>query len=247
MPIWLSLSSRALLAYILMPFSRRFMLVTYRSSPTIIVPGSLAVSLAKIVVGLLLEGVFQQNDGIGLDQIDIVIDQLSGRQPVSVHGVAAFHVEAGGSRVKADSDLFSVAADIKSAHDGVQSIAGLYERRGIAALIADVGGAHAVLALQDLSQSMIGLGSHAQPLAEGLGPGGLDHELLNGQLVSGVLATVENVEGRNGQASGIHSAQVLVERHFRGGWQPPWPWPERRLRWHSRPDWTYWECHPSRS
>jgi hypothetical protein len=54
--------------------------------------------LGKAVIRLLLEGVFQGNNRVGLDQIDIVIDQLSGCEPVSIHGVAAFHVEAGSCR-----------------------------------------------------------------------------------------------------------------------------------------------------
>jgi len=39
----------------------------------------------KVVIGLLLEGILQEGDGIGLDQIHIIVNQLTGSETVSVH------------------------------------------------------------------------------------------------------------------------------------------------------------------
>ena len=51
--------------------------------------------------------------------------------------------------------------------------------------------------------------SHAQALAEGLGSCGLDHELLDGQLVSGVFSPVEDIKGGDRKGDGVHPPRYL--------------------------------------
>src|SRR5690606_11849879 len=106
----------------------------------------------KVVIGLLLKGILQESDGIGLDQIHIIVNQLAGSETVSVHRVSSLHIEAGGSRVQADLYLLTVAADVKCTHYGIQSITGLDQGWGIAALVSHIGGPHAIFALQYLAQ-----------------------------------------------------------------------------------------------
>ena len=64
-----------------------------------------------------------------------------------------------------------------------------------AALVSHIGGVLAVLLLDDVLQVVVDLGSDAHGLLEAAGAHGQDHELLHGQLVAGVGASVDDVEG----------------------------------------------------
>lgn len=64
-----------------------------------------------------------------------------------------------------------------------------------AALVSHVGGVLAVLLLDDALQVVVDLCADAHGLLEAGGAHGQDHELLHGQLVACVGATVDDVEG----------------------------------------------------
>lgn len=63
-----------------------------------------------------------------------------------------------------------------------------------AALVADVAGVETVLALNDALEVLIHLGAHFHRLLQVLGASREQHELLEGELVAGVLAAVDHVE-----------------------------------------------------
>ncbi len=64
-----------------------------------------------------------------------------------------------------------------------------------ATFIAHIGGIFAVLLLNDILQVVINFSTNAHGLFEVACTDRQDHELLHGQLVSGVGAAVDNVEG----------------------------------------------------
>lgn len=66
---------------------------------------------------------------------------------------------------------------------------------GEATFIAYIGGILAILLLDDILQIVIDLSTNAHGFFEVAGTDGQDHELLHGQLVTGVGAAVDNVEG----------------------------------------------------
>ena len=68
-----------------------------------------------------------------------------------------------------------------------------------AALVPHVSGVLSVALLDDGLQVVVDLGSHPHGFSEGACAGRQDHELLHGQLVAGVTASVDHVEGGAGQ------------------------------------------------
>lgn len=61
--------------------------------------------------------------------------------------------------------------------------------------IAHIGGIFAILLLNDILQIVINFSTNAHGLFEVAGTDRQDHELLHSQLVAGVGATVDNIEG----------------------------------------------------
>src|SRR5262249_46659024 len=83
---------------------------------------------------------------------------------------------------------------------------------GEAALVADGGIEPAIV--EDLFQIVEHLGAHAERLTEGPRSKGHDHELLEVEVVVGVLAAVEDIHERHGQVLGVAAAQVAVQRQL---------------------------------
>lgn len=67
--------------------------------------------------------------------------------------------------------------------------------RSEAAFIANIGGILPILLLDNILQVVIHFSTNAHGLFEGAGANGKDHELLHGQLVTSMRATVDNIEG----------------------------------------------------
>jgi hypothetical protein len=78
---------------------------------------------------------------------------------------------------------------------------------------------------------VVDLSAHLHGLGERLGPGGEEHELLEGEGVTGVGATVDDVEGRAGEdVRGLDAGdlgEVLVEGNALEGWVSANPAPLR--------------------
>lgn len=73
-----------------------------------------------------------------------------------------------------------------------------------------------VLGLDDLLEGVVSLSTDLHSLGEGSGAGGEEHELLESELVAGVGASVDDVEGRDGKVErrldACEVGKVLVER-----------------------------------
>ncbi len=65
---------------------------------------------------------------------------------------------------------------------------------GEASLISDISGIFAIFLLDDILQVVVNLSTNTHGLLEVAGTHGQDHELLHGQLVACVGATVDDVE-----------------------------------------------------
>ena len=76
---------------------------------------------------------------------------------------------------------------------------------------------NAVLGADDLLEGVVGLGTDLHGLGKGLGAGGEEHELLEGELVTGMGTTVDNVESGSGESEGgldtSKVSNVLVGRN----------------------------------
>lgn len=67
-----------------------------------------------------------------------------------------------------------------------------------AALVPHVGGILPILGLDDTLEVVVDLGADTHGFPEGAGSHGQDHELLHGQLVPGVGAPIDDIEGLAG-------------------------------------------------
>merc|ERR1719468_704040 len=77
-----------------------------------------------------------------------------------------------------------------------------------ASLVAHGGSIEAVLGLDGGLEVVVRLGAHLHGLGEAGSASGQNHELLHGQLVSGMRATVDDVQGRNGHNDILDSSQI---------------------------------------
>ena len=111
-----------------------------------------------------------------------------------------------------------VAGGVDGLHDHLD---GLFVRGEVgreAALVADRGGQ--ALGLEHRLEAVVDLGAHAQGLLEARGADRHDHELLQVDVVVGVLAAVHDVHHRHRQLVRVAAADVLVQRQLerrRGG------------------------------
>ncbi len=109
-----------------------------------------------------------------------------------------------------------VAGGVDGLHDHLDGLLVAAEVGGEAALVAD--GRAEVLLLQHGLETVVDLGADAQRLLEAAGADRHDHELLQVDVVVGVLAAVHDVHHRHRQREGVDAADVLVERQLeRGG------------------------------
>lgn len=66
---------------------------------------------------------------------------------------------------------------------------------GKSSLITHIGGILAILGLDNAPQVVVDLGPHPHGLFEAASPHRQDHELLHGQLVASMGATIDDIEG----------------------------------------------------
>ncbi len=126
-------------------------------------------------------------------------------------GPGFFVVHFGGRRVEGDEDVFAelVAGGLHALGHDFERLVVALERGGEAAFVAD-GGVVALL-LEDAFERDEALGAHLEGLGEALGAPGLDHELLEVDVVVGVLAAVENVHHGDGEDVGAGPAEIAEE------------------------------------
>lgn len=165
---------------------------------------------------VLVEGILNGDNGEVLDELLVHVGQLVGRQPLGlvalgvleVQIVLAIPVELRGSHIHADLDLAGVASLGDGVADQAQGLLVRLNVGGEATLIAHSGGIQTELGLDNVLQMMVHLGAHLHGLGKAGGTGGQDHELLHGQLVAGVAAAVDHVEGGHGQDDLLVASQI---------------------------------------
>ncbi|GMT15290.1 hypothetical protein PFISCL1PPCAC_6587, partial [Pristionchus fissidentatus] len=181
-----------------------------------------AHQLAPVLPVVLVEAVLDGDDRVLLDERLVEGGELVSRQPLGRIGggvleveiVLALLVELRGGNVHTDRDLSSVASLGDGSIQQVESLLVVLNVGGESSLISD-GSRVKTVSLVDLGlEVVVHLGSHAHRLRERLGAKREDHELLHGQLVSGVGASVDDVEGGHGKDNLVGAGElgdVLVE------------------------------------
>ena len=167
---------------------------------------------------LLIEAVLNGVDGVLLDQLLPVCDQLLTGEHLAALGQSVLALFAAlplaGSCVHGQHKIPAglVAGLLDGGKDILNGllIAGKVGRK--AALITDRG--RKPLILQQRLQRVEHLGTPAQPLAEAGRTGGHDHELLHIHGVGGMGAAVQDVHHRHRQLVAGHTAQKAVERQI---------------------------------
>ena len=174
---------------------------------------------------VLVEWVLNRRDRVLLEVALVDVGELSTRDPLAwvrvgvleVQVVLALLVEFRAGDVKRDVHAALVASHLDSIDQQVKRLVSRLEVRSKATLVTDVGSVNAVLALNDLLERVVHLRADLNRLSERLGTRGHNHELLEGQGVTGVRATVDHVHSRGGQdVGGTRVGQlrkVLVEWH----------------------------------
>lgn len=79
---------------------------------------------------------------------------------------------------------------------------------GEATLISHSGSIQTELSLDDVLQVMVHLGAHLHGLSEAGGTSGQDHELLHGQFVASMAATVNDIESGHRQDDFLVASQI---------------------------------------
>jgi hypothetical protein len=190
---------------------------------------------------VLVEGVLDGNDGVLGDQVVVVLTELFTSQPLGgvrvgvlragnqqksptlqmethleVEIVLAVLVEFGRSDVQSDGDLALVTGGLDGFNQKLERVLGTLDGRSETTLVSDSGVGQTVLLLDDTLQGVVDLGTHLHGLGEAGSSGGQDHEFLEGETVTSVGTTVDDVERRGGEdVGGLDTGefgQVLVER-----------------------------------
>ncbi|GBE58766.1 phosphopyruvate hydratase, putative [Babesia ovata] len=155
---------------------------------------------------VLVEGVLNGDNGVLLAKLLVVGDHFGARLQArllaletQVVGARFLDVELGSSDIHGNLDLAIKAGLLDGLNQQVEGLLGGLDVRGETTLVTHVGRILAVLGVDDLLQVVVDFATHADGLPEGRGTDGEDHELLHGQAVAGVGATVDDVKAGNGE------------------------------------------------
>ena len=170
----------------------------------------------------LVHAVFDGDDRVALGQAGQVVGKAFGAEYLAFAGQVVLTVleELGGSAVQSQSDVGAqlVAGVGHGLGDGGQGIFVGSQVRREAALVTH-GGVQAT-GLQHGFEVMEDLGTHAQGVGEVLGADRLNHELLDIDVVIGMLTAVDDVHHRYRHGvdarGAIQIGDVRVQRHALG-------------------------------
>jgi len=163
------------------------------------------LELDKGIPVILSKPVLEGHDGVVTEVPPVEVGELLSGEPLGrvrvrvleVQVVLAIVVELGCGSVHANGNLASVAGLGDGGLEELESLTGVLDVGGKAALVANVGGVLAVLLLDDGLEGVIDLSGHAHGLLEGGRTNREDHELLHGELVAGMGSAVDDVERWN--------------------------------------------------
>lgn len=175
---------------------------------------------------ILIEGIFHGHHWVVLSKIDIhlhhFVSSLDLRTIIisglEVQVILAIHIELRRSDIHADLDFSTVSSFINGSHKKVETLSIVLNVRGEATFVSYIDGVLSVLLLDDRLQVVVYLCADLHRVAKRLCSGGEKHEFLHGQLVSGMRASVDYVEGRHGESelgftAPSQSCDVLVQRN----------------------------------
>ena len=179
---------------------------------------------------ILIKGILDRDNGIVGSEVlvelsELLTGQVLGGIRVSrleVEIVLAILVELGGSDIHADLDLVGVTGVGDSGLQELKTLSVVLNVGSESTLISDVGGILTVLLLDDGLEGVVDLGTDLHGLGKGGSAGGQDHELLHGELVSGVGTSVDDVESGDGHDNLLATvsgqvSNVTVERDTLAG------------------------------
>merc|ERR1740128_264042 len=155
---------------------------------------------------VLIEGIFDGNDGKFFDELLVEIGQLlvfdeSGgvwRGILEVQVVFAFPEKFRGGDIHADINLASVTGLLNGSRDQVQGIVIVQNVGSESAFISDSRGVQTKTVVDDLLQVVVDLAAHLHGFRKRGSTSGQDHELLHGQFVSSVGTAIDDVESGSG-------------------------------------------------
>jgi hypothetical protein len=170
-------------------------------------PGQLREALEVVLV----EGVLDRDDVVVADQLLVELDHRGGVAGLAGEQVAAVGVVMRGGAVEPVAEAAAVAGVGDRLVEQPESLLRARDRRCVAALVAGVEGALAVTAEEDLGEREVDLGRDLQRLEDRSGADRDDDELLEVEVVGGVLAAVDQVDERHRQDMSV-AVQVPIER-----------------------------------
>ena len=174
---------------------------------------------------ILVEGVFDGDDGEILDEVFVEVDEFSCGEETVLGAcfpgeVVLFEVcvvEFGGGAVQADSDCVFVAGFLDCFSDKLKTVSLILDlRTPKSPFIAHISRSKPVFLLYQLLQCMVHLASNPHRLSESRCPCWKDHELLHGQLITRMSPSIDDIEGRHREdellcSSACKVCNVLVE------------------------------------
>lgn len=155
---------------------------------------------------ILVKGILDRDNGVVGNELLVESSELLAGQVLGLVRVGVLEVEIvlavveelGGSNIHTNLDLVSVTGLGNGSLQELKTLGVVLNVGGESTLVTDVGGILTVLGLDDRLEGVVDLGTDLHGLGKGLGTSGQDHELLHGELVAGVGATVNDVHGGDG-------------------------------------------------
>jgi len=124
----------------------------------------------------------------------------------------------GGSHIHSNFNVFSTFVACLG-NGGIQELKPFVIIQNIwskTTFITNIGGILSVLSFDDSFQIVVHFCAHTQSFLEGFCSSGQDHKLLHSKLVTGMGATIDDIEGRNRQNDFFLPSKVCkmsIERH----------------------------------
>ncbi|ANB13625.1 hypothetical protein AWJ20_1924 [Sugiyamaella lignohabitans] len=189
--------------------------------------GNTGVELLPSGPVTLGEGVFKRDDGVLLNELDVVVGKLLASEPlrlvrlgvleVQVVLLGILVVELGRSSINGNADLTSVTSSLDSSDNEVKSLVSVLNIRSNTTLITNVTSRSTILLLGQALELLVDLRASSKGIGERGESSRSNHELLDGQSTTGVRTTVDDVLERNWQnvrSRGTSNlSDVLVKRN----------------------------------
>mmetsp|Transcript_9809 Transcript_9809/g.18797 ORF Transcript_9809/g.18797 Transcript_9809/m.18797 type:complete len:327 (+) Transcript_9809:301-1281(+) len=167
--------------------------------------------LAPVRPVILVKGIFDRDNGVLVDQLFVkgnhFVTSQNGRGiligsrslEVQVIGILAFHLEFTRGNIQTDRNLVEVSSSFSGFHNHLQTrfdIAG----RSKSTFVTDEGSIATKLGLDDLLEVVENFASNDHGLGKVSSSSRNHKEFLEWKLVTGVLATVDDIEAGHGES-----------------------------------------------